>query len=159
MSVNLKVIGAVTAAIGAHADAGGYEGDTEVQLWHLLYSLLQYCEHAGIKFDDVLTDAKGVSGMVGDRSMFTVVLQGYSLEAGKVGQDVGEVVRMPCASIPEALRVLDSSIAARRNGAWRFMIQMPDGRMLPGNDVYREHYGCEPGKKRDGTYSWRPAVR
>jgi len=45
-------------AIEAHRLTLGIEGDKEIQLWHLLVSLLDYCEANAINFDANLSGAK-----------------------------------------------------------------------------------------------------
>jgi hypothetical protein len=45
-------------AITAHKDVAGLEGDDEVQIWHLLVSLIVFCQVQGIDFDATVAAAK-----------------------------------------------------------------------------------------------------
>lgn len=47
-------------AIDAHQAAGGLEEDSgnRTDLWHLVYSLLHWCDEHAIDFDEVVSDVR-----------------------------------------------------------------------------------------------------
>lgn len=55
---NRPSVNAARAAVDAHGDALGIEGDASIQMMHLLASLHEYCAVNVIDFDDVLAAAR-----------------------------------------------------------------------------------------------------
>jgi hypothetical protein len=50
---------AARTALAAHTASLGIEGDLEVQIWHLLHSLLDLCDAEAIDLDNLLADVGG----------------------------------------------------------------------------------------------------
>jgi hypothetical protein len=46
------------AAIEGHKQESGISGPDDVQAWHLILSLLTFCEVKGFDFDEILADAR-----------------------------------------------------------------------------------------------------
>lgn len=53
-----KSVEAACAAVDAHQGKLGCDGERDMQLWHLLASLHEWCAVYGVNFDDVLKDFK-----------------------------------------------------------------------------------------------------
>lgn len=56
MEANHPSVLAATAAVDAHSTTLGIEGDTQIQVWHLLASLLEYCAVHRVDFEGTLAD-------------------------------------------------------------------------------------------------------
>jgi hypothetical protein len=54
----VRSIEAAGAALKAHESAMGVEGPAEIQLWHLLASMLEHCAVRGLDFDQTLSEVK-----------------------------------------------------------------------------------------------------
>lgn len=66
MEYNGPSVAAADAALRAHRDHLGLEGDDEVQLWHLLASLKEWAAASGVDFamQNAAVDAELVTGML-----------------------------------------------------------------------------------------------
>lgn len=51
-------IGAARVAVAAHTASLMIEGDADIQVWHLLVSLHEYCAAEGINFDEAIAEVR-----------------------------------------------------------------------------------------------------
>lgn len=56
--VNLPSYAAAKAALDAHRQSLGIEGGDDIQVWHLLVSLMHYCQTHGVDLDAEYQGAK-----------------------------------------------------------------------------------------------------
>jgi hypothetical protein len=90
---------------------------------------------------------------------FKVILEFYSLGVGKIGQPIGKppVVRT-YDNVIDAMKDLFASIEKNEGyvsgeGMMK-LIEMPDGRRLAFDSVYKEYFGVDPVKQdnRENLY-------
>lgn len=58
LNYNKPSLSAAEAAINAHQLSLGIDGDDEIQVWHLLASLHEFCVARGVDFNKTLADVK-----------------------------------------------------------------------------------------------------
>ena len=81
--VNERSLSAAQAALDAHRNALGIEGDASIQLWHLLVSLHEYCAANKMDFDAELAEVR--EGLVSGE-LDVPAWEAFSAAKGKSGQ-------------------------------------------------------------------------